>query len=77
MEPMSIAELTCRANIKRTALSRACGRHASTAYHWRVVPIQHVVRIAALTGIAPHEIRPDLPDIFPHPNKICRASAAA
>ena len=72
---MTIAEITQRAGVKRTALSRAVGRDPSTAYHWRAVPIQHVTRIAALTGIASHEIRPDLPDIFPDPRKNRRAKA--
>lgn len=34
---------------------------------WNVVPSGRVRRLAHKSGMQPHEIRPDLPDIFPPP----------
>lgn len=41
-------------------LARACGVDRTTPYSWRVLPIRHVAAVAALTGIAPERLRPDL-----------------
>lgn len=34
---------------------------------WSRVPIEQVHAVSKLTGIPPHKLRPDLPDIFPKP----------
>lgn len=30
----------------------------SSIYHWKAIPHKHVLRVAALTGIRPEELRP-------------------
>ena len=54
-------------------LAEKCGRAQPTVCDWlhgkSKVPVECVLRIVSATGglVSPHEIRPDLPDLFPHP----------
>lgn len=57
------------------ALAKRCGKAQSTICDWlngkkRISP-QHVpALVAAVDGkILSYEFRPDLPDLFPHPNQ--------
>jgi DNA-binding transcriptional regulator YdaS (Cro superfamily) len=43
-------------------LAKAAGRHHATILGWTRVPPQHVRAVAKVTGIPPHELRPDLWD---------------
>lgn len=36
-------------------------------WKWDRVPPMQVPRVSALTGIPPHLLRPDLPELFPKP----------
>ena len=45
-----------------TKLSRDLAIHHSTVYGWKRVPAHHVLKVSNLTGISPHELRPD---VFP------------
>lgn len=51
--------------------NRKLGDHlgitAIAVWKWRKVPFERVPAISRLTGIPPHELRPDLPEIFPPP----------
>ena len=57
----------------QAALARACGVSQPAVFHWlngRRVKADHVMSIVKATGgaVLPYQIRPDLPDTFPHPN---------
>lgn len=47
-----------------TRLARALGIKGPSIYSWKRVPADRVMAISKITGIAPHEIRPD---VFPEP----------
>lgn len=49
-----IAWLADRLGLTKQALSR-----------WSAVPLDRVSAVSQITGIPPHEIRPDKPDIWP------------
>lgn len=38
---------------------------------WQRVPAAHVTKVSELTGIAPHELRPDLAAHFMQPRGCC------
>ena len=61
----------------RPKLAKVCGVDASTPYSWRHVPAEHVPAVARATGLAPHIIRPDLPQLFPAQHGGPRAKGAA
>jgi DNA-binding transcriptional regulator YdaS (Cro superfamily) len=42
------------------AIADALNIKRQAPYTWRRVPAEHVLAIAELTGMSPHEIRPDL-----------------
>ncbi|MBL7237682.1 MAG: helix-turn-helix domain-containing protein [Komagataeibacter hansenii] len=41
-------------------VARASGRHHATVIGWARIPAEHVLTIARMSGISPHEIRPDV-----------------
>jgi antitoxin CcdA len=43
-----------------SALARSLGIDHSTVSGWRMIPARHVAAVAAATGLALHELRPDL-----------------
>ncbi|MEH4988143.1 helix-turn-helix domain-containing protein [Enterobacter asburiae] len=56
----------------QAALARACGVSQPAVYRWlngNRVKADYVMSIVRATGgaVAAYEIRPDLPDLFPHP----------
>ncbi|QLJ67766.1 helix-turn-helix domain-containing protein [Serratia marcescens] len=58
----------------QAALARACGVSQPAVFRWlngRRVKADYVMAIVNATGglVKAYEIRPDLPDIFPHPEK--------
>lgn len=68
-EPLAIAHVIRMAG-GTTALARACGVNKATPYSWSRVPPQHVPAVSAVTGIPPHDLRPDLPQLFPPPSEV-------
>lgn len=46
----------------RRALAQQLGLTKLAIREWKRVPIQHVRRVSEITGLPPHDIRPD---IFP------------
>lgn len=50
----------------RRALAEQLGLVKSAIRHWERVPVQHVRRVSEITGLEPHDIRPD---VFP-PTKL-------
>ncbi|HHR5552289.1 TPA: transcriptional regulator [Klebsiella aerogenes] len=53
------------------ALARAVGVKQPSVSRWRkvgMVGVDHVPDVSAVTGIPPHELRPDKPKLFPHPS---------
>ena len=62
-QPMPVNEVfTAAGGIVR--LARAIGVHHTTPRDWTRVPAERVFAVAKATGLAPHELRPDL---FPKP----------
>lgn len=53
--------------ITRYRLAQKLGISRVAVGKWAGVPIRRVHDVAEATGLAPHEIRPDLPKIFPRP----------
>ncbi|WP_082981225.1 transcriptional regulator [Morganella psychrotolerans] len=56
----------------QAALARSCGVTQPAVFRWlngRRVKADHVMSIVNATKgqVKPHQIRPDLPDLFPHP----------
>lgn len=56
----------------QAALARACGVTQPAVFRWlngRRVKADYVMSIVNATNgeVKPYEIRPDLPDLFPHP----------
>ncbi|MCS2161687.1 helix-turn-helix domain-containing protein [Scandinavium sp. H11S7] len=55
-------------------LAKRCGKAQSTICDWlngnkRISPVHVPALVKAVEGeIQAHEFRPDLPDLFPHPN---------
>lgn len=43
-----------------TAIAKAAGISSAAVSQWRKVPRRWVLIVAAVTGYAPHELRPDL-----------------
>jgi len=43
-----------------TALAKHLGIGASAITQWQRIPARHLLRIADLTGLPPHVLRPDL-----------------
>ncbi|POP44949.1 transcriptional regulator [Superficieibacter electus] len=71
-EPIDIA-ISCAGS--QGALAKLCGVSQATVWKWRHgkrVKAEHVLRIVAAAGgqISAHQIRPDLPELFPHPIEI-------
>jgi len=56
-------------------LAADLGIHHSSPYSWRAVPTQHVRKVAKLTGIPLHQLRPDLYDA-PRSRKVRAAQPA-
>jgi DNA-binding transcriptional regulator YdaS (Cro superfamily) len=52
-------------------VARLIGRHHATIVRWRRVPAEHAVAVSQASGLALHEIRPD---VFPVP--VAEESAA-
>ena len=70
-EPIDIA---IRRAGSQGALAKLCGVSQATVWKWRhgkKVKAEHVLRIvAAAEGqVAANQIRPDLPELFPKPEK--------
>lgn len=59
MRPSEIQSIIDRAG-GVAALSRRLGLDHSTVSGWTAVPAKHVPAVAAVTGLALHEVRPDL-----------------
>ena len=53
--------------LKRVAAE--CGITPTAVRLWEKVPIERVPSVERVTGIPRHKIRPDLPDLFPVPQK--------
>jgi Putative antitoxin of bacterial toxin-antitoxin system, YdaS/YdaT len=53
--------------ISRPKLAKALKISRIAVWKWRHVPIERVPRVAEITGLPRHEIRPDRPDLFPPP----------
>lgn len=58
----------------QAALARACGVSQPAVFRWlhgRRVKADHVMSIVKATNgvVKAHQIRPDLPDTFPHPDQ--------
>ncbi|HCE8967044.1 helix-turn-helix domain-containing protein [Klebsiella pneumoniae] len=56
------------------ALAKQCGVSQATVWKWRHgkrVKAEHVLKIVAAANgqVAAYEIRPDLPELFPHPTQ--------
>ena len=71
-EPIDIA-IKCAGS--QQALAKVCGVSQATVWKWsqgKRVKADHVLKISAITNgrVLPHEIRPDLTDLFPHPPEI-------
>ncbi len=49
------------------ALAERLGISKTAVYNWKIVPPLRVNEVAEITGLAPHEIRPD---IFKEPSKV-------
>jgi len=43
-----------------TKLSSHLNIHHSTVHGWKRVPAHHVLKVSTITGISPHELRPDV-----------------
>jgi DNA-binding transcriptional regulator YdaS (Cro superfamily) len=41
-------------------IAEACGIHRSAVYQWKRVPPQQVLTVAAILGLTPEQIRPDI-----------------
>lgn len=59
----------------QAALARACGVSQPAVFRWlngRRVKADYVMAIVNATGgrVKAYEIRPDLPDTFPHPARL-------
>lgn len=46
------------------ALAAALGIHRTAVLRWKRVPAGRVLDVSRITGIAPHQLRPDLAEIF-------------
>jgi DNA-binding transcriptional regulator YdaS (Cro superfamily) len=46
-------------------LAAAVGRHHATVIGWKAVPPAHVRVVSQVTGLSPHQLRPDLWDSPP------------
>lgn len=49
-------------------LARALGMTRQRVHYWRKrgIPADQVLRVSEITGVPPHELRPDL---YPHPSQ--------
>lgn len=63
MRDAPLAELMKKAG-GPVALARHLGVTHGAVSQWRVVPAKHAQKVSELTGVALHELRPD---IFPAP----------
>ena len=63
---MGIKDIIAKAG-GAVALARALGIKHSSVCDWRQVPAERLPEVARLTGIPPHELRPDLAEIFKAP----------
>lgn len=71
---MEMPEIILRAG-GLVKLAAAVGRHHTTVLGWTNVPPKHVKAVAAVTGIPPHMLRPDLwdePSSVPVPRRAKR-----
>ena len=50
-----------------TRIARRCGIAVGSVAGWSQVPAERVPDVAEITGVPPHVLRPDLPQLFPHP----------
>lgn len=68
---MSLATWMKEHGITPEAVATAAGVHPVTVYNWRrgrkLPNAERVHAIAERTGIPPHVLRPDRPDLFPPP----------
>jgi DNA-binding transcriptional regulator YdaS (Cro superfamily) len=58
-----------------TALARALDIKSPSIHGWTRVPAERVLRVSEITGIPPHEIRPDV--FAPPPNQVLSQDDAA
>lgn len=76
-----IVEIAGKAGKKPSQLARECEVSPQRLFNWRRrgVPAAKVrPLVAALNGgLLPHQIRPDLPEIFPEPEDLLVGSEAA
>lgn len=49
-----------------TPLAEALGITVQAVSQWKHVPVERVLAVSALTGLPPHELRPD---IYPQPGE--------
>lgn len=49
---------------RKAELATECGVTHSAISQWSQVPVDRVADVSRVTGIPPHELRPDLADIF-------------
>lgn len=67
--------LRCFAKFKNVQkdFAKACGESPSTVSGWYIrtqkIPLGKVLKVSQVTGIPPHELRPDRPDFFPPPQE--------
>lgn len=48
-------------------LAKALGIKPQAVSGWQRIPIERVPEVERITGVPRHELRPDRPDMFPHP----------
>lgn len=66
MNTQTLADLLHSRDMRLVDLSRALGVNKATVTRWSQseVPHNRVQDVSRVTGIPPHELRPDLADIF-------------
>lgn len=62
-----LAALRMQFNENDSEIARQIGVSRQALFKWKQVPIERVPRVAELSGISAHRIRPDLPALFPPP----------
>lgn len=70
-EPITIAIKHAGSQME---LAKACGVSQATVWKWsegKKVKADYVLTIAGITKgeVKPYQIRPDLPELFPHPSQ--------
>lgn len=66
MTQPTLPELLHGREMKLADLARACGVDKATVTRWsqKKIPADRLADVSRITGIPPHELRPDLADIF-------------